>query len=106
MVLLWLFTILTAIAAVLFAVRVGIFLRRCPTLRPGAPAPDDAPLISVVLPARNEAKHIERCVRAVLAQDYPHLELVVIDDGSTDATPEILARLAAEDARVIVVHNN
>lgn len=106
MVLLWLFTILTAIAAVLFAVRVGIFLHRCPTLRPGEPAPSDAPLISVVLPARNEAKHIERCVRAVLAQDYPNLELVVINDGSTDATPEILARLAAEDDRVIVVHNH
>ena len=70
----------------------------------GAPGPNvasaDAPLISVCVPARNEEANIEACVRALLAQDLRAIEVVVYDDQSTDATPEILARLASEDARV------
>lgn len=54
------------------------------------------PLISVVIPARNEAANIERCVRSIAAAQYGQLEIIVVDDRSTDATPEIVARLAAE----------
>ncbi len=68
-----------------------------------AAAPDDAPLVSVVIPARNEARNIERCVRSALAADYPRLEVIAVDDHSSDATGEILARLAASDARLRVV---
>jgi len=60
--------------------------------------------VSVVLPARNEAANLERCARSVLASEYPHLELVIVDDRSTDATGAIADRLAAGDARVRVVH--
>jgi chlorobactene glucosyltransferase len=59
--------------------------------------------VSVLIPARDEEATIERCVRAVLANRHPVHEVVVCDDGSTDATPAILARLAAEDARLRVV---
>ncbi|PKN91307.1 MAG: glycosyl transferase [Chloroflexi bacterium HGW-Chloroflexi-6] len=62
------------------------------------------PLISVIVPARNEGKNIRRCVEAVLAQDYPKLQLLVLDDRSTDSTPVILTELAARDARLVVVH--
>src|SRR3989304_8740217 len=48
--------------------------------------PADAPLISVICPARNEAKHIAEFVRAALASTYPHFELIVVDDHSTDGT--------------------
>lgn len=106
MLILWILTLLTALAVTLFALRVAIFLRRCPVLLPGSAAPASAPLISVVLPARNEAANIERCVRSLLAQSYPNLEIVVVDDSSTDATPQILARLAATDARLHVVRNS
>jgi chlorobactene glucosyltransferase len=61
------------------------------------------PPVTVVIPARNEAANIARCVRSVLAQDYPALRVVVVDDNSTDATPQILAELAAADPRLIVV---
>jgi chlorobactene glucosyltransferase len=57
-----------------------------------------APFISVIVPARNEARNIRRCVEALLEQNYPQYELIVVDDRSSDATPRILAELAAQEA--------
>jgi len=51
------------------------------------------PFVSVLVPARNEALNIERCVRSLLQQDYGAFEIIVLDDGSTDATPELLRSL-------------
>ncbi|HLO30285.1 MAG TPA: glycosyltransferase [Anaerolineales bacterium] len=61
-----------------------------------APPPANAPLISVCVPARNEERHIRTCVEGILAQDYPNLEVIVLDDRSTDATSEILQNLLME----------
>jgi chlorobactene glucosyltransferase len=57
------------------------------------PAPPDPPLISVCIPARNEELNIRRCVEAVLDQDYPRLEVIIVDDRSTDGTHEILVSI-------------
>jgi chlorobactene glucosyltransferase len=65
-----------------------------------APPPSHAPLISICIPARNEERNIRACVEAVLAQDYPILEVIVLDDRSTDATPSILADIASHDPRL------
>ena len=46
----------------------------------------EAPMISVCIPARNEERNIRTCVEAALAQDYPNLEVIVLDDRSTDKT--------------------
>ncbi|MEO8622538.1 MAG: glycosyltransferase family 2 protein [bacterium] len=62
-----------------------------------------APRVSIVIPARNEARNIERCVRSALAARYPRLEVVAVDDHSTDETGEILQRLAVEDTRLRVI---
>lgn len=59
--------------------------------------------ISVLIPARNEEDGIEACVRSVFANEHPIHEVVVCDDGSTDATPDILARLQAEFPRLRVI---
>ncbi len=67
---------------------------------------DRVPRISVCIPARDEERVIERSVRAVLACEPGPAEVVVLDDGSTDDTPSILARLAAEDPRVVVVRHD
>jgi chlorobactene glucosyltransferase len=75
-----------------------------PDLRDWAVLPvDRLPTVSVILPARNEEANLERCLRSLLAAEYPHFEVVVVDDRSEDATPAILARIAAEDSRVVPV---
>ncbi|MEQ8769774.1 MAG: isopentenyl-diphosphate Delta-isomerase [Phycisphaerales bacterium] len=60
-------------------------------------------LVSVCIPARDEEANIEACVRAALASEHGSVEVLVYDDESTDRTPEILTRLAAEDGRVRAV---
>lgn len=54
--------------------------------------PDDQPLISICVPARNEEKNIGRLLSTIADQSYSNIELLVLDDFSTDATPEIIAR--------------
>ena len=68
-------------------------------VRPAAP-PENAPLISFCVPARNEERNIRACVEGLLAQDYPNVEVIVLDDRSTDATAAILADLATLDSRL------
>lgn len=86
------------------ASQVVIGSRRLGRLADQVPRPPDgAPRVSVVVAARDEARGIEAALRSMLAQDYPDLEVVVVDDRSTDDTPAILARLAAEEPRLRVL---
>ncbi|MGC1376742.1 MAG: glycosyltransferase [Anaerolineales bacterium] len=68
-----------------------------------APPPPGGPRISVIIPARNEEANIQRCVEAVLAQDYPNFEALVLDDRSTDSTPAILTGLSRDDSRLVIL---
>ena len=56
--------------------------------------------VSIILPTYNRAHSIRKSMESILRQTYPHWELLVIDDGSTDHTEEIVAEIAASDARV------
>lgn len=70
---------------------------------PAASDPSDGgagPKVSVCIPARNEEKNIEACVRSLLTSERPDIEVLVYDDESSDSTADILARLCAEDRRV------
>ncbi|RME63051.1 MAG: glycosyltransferase, partial [Caldilineae bacterium] len=69
----------------------------------GYGSPAEYPPVAVLIPARNEEAAIERCVRSLLAQDYPVFRIWVLDDHSTDATRIILDRLAGEDSRLQVL---
>ncbi|MBO2943078.1 glycosyltransferase [Paenibacillus sp. F411] len=59
-----------------------------------------AALISVLIPARNEERNIDDALRSVLASDYPHLEVLVLDDRSEDGTAEAVRRISGMDSRV------
>jgi chlorobactene glucosyltransferase len=61
--------------------------------------PEDNPLVSIIVPARNEERNIRRCVTSLLEQDYEHFEVIVVDDGSTDRTGAILDELATTHPR-------
>jgi chlorobactene glucosyltransferase len=63
----------------------------------------ELPLISVLVPARDEDENIEACVRSVLALNYPHFEVLVLDDHSSDDTYPILCRLRDQDHRLRVL---
>ena len=62
-----------------------------------------APAVSALLPVHNGERYIESALRSVMDQTLREIEIVAVDDGSTDSTPEILARLAAEDPRIRIL---
>jgi chlorobactene glucosyltransferase len=70
---------------------------------PHVTPPAFGPLVSLIVPARNEEKNIRRCVESLLAQDYPNLQILVLEDRSIDSTPVILAELAAHDSRLVIL---
>ncbi|WP_278349524.1 glycosyltransferase family 2 protein [Stutzerimonas kunmingensis] len=64
------------------------------------------PLVSVVIASYNHAPYIEECIKSILIQTYPHIELLVVDDGSTDDSVERIGRLQAEHGFDFQVQQN
>lgn len=62
------------------------------------------PLISIIVPVYNIMEYLPRCVESLQAQSYPNLEILLVDDGSTDGTGELCDRLAEGDSRITVLH--
>lgn len=62
------------------------------------------PLFSIVTPVYNNTKYLEDAVRSVLKQSFSDFEYIIVDDGSTDATPELVDKLASEDSRIKAIH--
>jgi cellulose synthase/poly-beta-1,6-N-acetylglucosamine synthase-like glycosyltransferase len=100
----WMTLIFDAVAALFLAMTIGALLnlrrvRRLPSLKT-LPEPASSPRCSVVIAARDEEARIEQTIRHLLAQRRVELEIIVVDDRSTDRTGEILQRLAREDSRL------
>jgi len=96
----------TGLALAVLAGLLGVallVLTNLRTFRPAPPAAGHHAPVSILIPARNEADQIEGAVRAACAQVADRVEVVVLDDGSTDGTGEILRRLAPELPRLRVV---
>ncbi len=92
---------LSILALVLAAIPAAMFLKNLPLFCVDLAVPvGDPPAISVLIPARDEESGIERCVRSVLASESVDVEVLVIDDQSTDQTAAIVNRIAEEDSRV------
>jgi len=64
------------------------------------------PLVSVLIPARNEEKNIRRIINSMIRQDYPNLEILVLDDNSTDATGRIVEGFVKKDSRVKLIQGS
>jgi chlorobactene glucosyltransferase len=79
-------------------------LRRSRSLDDESAIPlENPPLVSVIVPARNEAHNVARCVSSILSTTYPNLELIVVDDSSADATVAIARDAAGGDPRARVI---
>jgi chlorobactene glucosyltransferase len=91
--------IIAAVLLVFFANLIAN-LRSLRTPDINAKVPQPAPLISVLVPARDEEKNIRNCVESLQKQDYPNYEILVLDDNSTDNTGAIVKELAANDKRI------
>lgn len=66
----------------------------------------NCPKVSVLIPAYNVEEWVEESLRSIQEQDYTHLEIVVVDDCSTDKTFDIITKLALEDKRIIPLRNS
>lgn len=64
----------------------------------------DRPLISVIVPVYNVRKYIRQCLESIQSQTYDALEILLVDDGSTDGSGKICDELAKEDERIVVIH--
>ena len=63
----------------------------------------NSPIISVIIPVYNTAKHLEKCLDSIVSQTYKNLEIILVDDGSTDNSAEICRKYSEIDKRVIFV---
>lgn len=60
--------------------------------------------ISVIIPVYNCREYLEKCVESILSQTYPHVQVLLVDDGSTDGSGEICDAFVAQDQRVLIMH--
>jgi chlorobactene glucosyltransferase len=95
-----LYQIVIAAGLMLCLGNVLLNLRSLKVPRPDAPVPYPAPMVSVLIPARDEQSNIRACVESLQKQDYPNLEVLVLDDNSDDNTASIVREIAAADPRV------
>lgn len=63
------------------------------------------PKVSIVTPVYNAEEHLEECLDSLIGQSYQNLEIILVDDGSSDSSAEICDRYAQQDSRVVCYHN-
>jgi glycosyltransferase involved in cell wall biosynthesis len=106
----WILEIYGLIVAIWVVRHIAItwIFSRLDVLRHDSPryALNDAPLVTAIIPAKDEQNVLKECLNSVRKQNYPNLEILVVDDRSTDRTPKIVRRAQAEDSRVRLISIN
>jgi chlorobactene glucosyltransferase len=92
-----------ALLLALSLLNLALNMRSLRVPKSSARVPTPAPLVSIIVPARNEEANIGPCLESLIKQDYPHFEIIVLDDGSEDATAAVVRRLANGDSRVQLI---
>lgn len=69
-------------------------------------ADQETPFFSIIVPTYNNENELKKCIDSILAQSYSDFELIIVDDGSTDGTPDICDSYALQDSRVLVLHKD
>lgn len=95
--------VVIAVGLVIFAFNIVLNLRALKTPHRDSKIPEPVPLISVLVPARDEEANIKVCLESLQKQDYPNLEILVLDDNSSDNTANIVERIAATDKRIRMI---
>src|SRR4030067_2016404 len=98
-----LYQLIIAIGLLSFALNLVLNLRSLKIPRGDSKIPGSAPLISILIPARDEEINIEACLESLRQQDYPNFEVIVLDDGSGDNTAGIVERISAKDNRLRLI---
>ena len=62
-------------------------------------------LVSIIVPVYNVEKYLSRCIESIIGQSYKNIEIILVDDGSIDLSPQICDEYAKKDFRIKVIHN-
>ncbi len=95
-----LYQVIIAVGLISFMLNLILNLRSLKTPPPESEIPEEAPLISVLIPARDEEANIKACLESLQKQDYPNFEILVLDDNSSDGTVNVVEKIAARDDRI------
>ena len=95
-----LYQIIIAVGLIVFMFNLILNLRSLRTPRDDSKIPELAPLISILIPARNEEGNIGPCLKSLQKQDYPNFEVLVLEDNSSDNTAANVRRIAIKDNRI------
>jgi chlorobactene glucosyltransferase len=98
------FQIIITAALALFLLNLILNLKSLKTPRSDSEVPESKPLISIMIPARDEEANIRACLESLQKQDYPNYEILVLNDNSEDHTAGIVAEMAARDKRIRLIN--
>jgi chlorobactene glucosyltransferase len=101
-----LYQVIIAVGLVIFLVNLVLNLRSLRKPGDGRNIPVPAPLVSILVPARDEEANIRACLESLQKQDYPDFEILALDDNSVDDTAGIVNEMAARDSRIRLIQGD